>query len=114
VHPKPITARRRKISFDGRTVTLRIATKVWGIAPDNTDHHFRVETLTVRHKNATAWHLGEVVFESSDAPTEIVTNVPLFADKLPGNVFCYEYPKRAKVKEFLEAVDEACKKARKK
>ncbi|WP_410565022.1 hypothetical protein [Amycolatopsis sp. cmx-4-61] len=106
-----VDARRRSIRFDGRTVTLRIDTTSMGILPDRADHPFPVAKLTaVRHREATAWKLGEITFEAPDAPTGIVENVPLFADKLPGNVFRYEYSKRARVKEFLEAVDKARKK----
>ncbi|WP_410586981.1 hypothetical protein [Amycolatopsis sp. lyj-23] len=106
-----VDARRRSIRFDGRTVTLRIDTKSLAIVPDRADHKFPVAKITaVRHREATAWKLGEVVFEAPDAPTAVVENVPLFADKLPGNVFRYEYGKRARVKEFLEAVEAARKK----
>ncbi|MFF1614964.1 DUF4429 domain-containing protein [Amycolatopsis sp. NPDC058278] len=97
--------------FDGRTVTLRIDTKTMGIVPDRADHKFPVAEITgIRHRPATTWKRGQIVFEKAEAPTEVVTNVPLFADKLPGNVFEYEYPKLAKVKEFLEAVEQARKK----
>ncbi|MFB9689242.1 hypothetical protein [Amycolatopsis plumensis] len=103
-----VDARRRSIRFDGRTVTLRIDTKSMGIIPDRADHRFPVAAITgIRHRAATAWKRGQVVFESPDALTEVVTNVPLFADKLPGNVFEYEYSKLAKVKDFLEAVEKA-------
>jgi hypothetical protein len=106
-----VHARRRSIHFDGRTVTLKIATKSMAIVPDTAKHHFPVAKITgVRHTEATAWKLGEIVFTTPDAPTGIVTNVPLFADKLPGNVFRYEYSKRARVKEFLDALDKARKK----
>ncbi|MEU4250465.1 hypothetical protein AB0F15_23955 [Amycolatopsis sp. NPDC026612] len=106
-----IRARRRSIRFDGRTVTLSIATKSLGIVPDDAKHRFPAAKLTdVRHTAATWRKHGEIVFEAPGAPTEIVANVPLGADKLPGNVFRYEYPKRAKVAEFLEALAEARKK----
>ncbi|MDS0138977.1 MULTISPECIES: hypothetical protein [unclassified Amycolatopsis] len=105
-----VDARRRSIQFDGRTITLRIDTKTMGIVPDWAHHKFPVAETNIRHRAATTWKRGQIVFEKPGAPTDVVTNVPLFADKLPGNVFEYAYPKLAKVKEFLEAVEKARKK----
>ncbi|AEK42802.1 hypothetical protein [Amycolatopsis mediterranei] len=45
-----------------------------------------------------------------NASTEIVANVPSGCDALPGNTFRYGYPKLAKVKAFVEAVEKARKK----
>lgn len=103
--------RRRSIDFDGRTITLNVATKYWGFMPKDTPHRFRVAKLTdVKHKEATKKDLGEIVFTGPEGHTEVVANVPMGCDKLPGNTFRYEYPKLAKVKEFLEAVEKARKK----
>ena len=103
--------RRRSIDFDGKTITLKVATKSLGILPDDTPHRFPVAKLTgVKHTEATRGKPGEVVFLAPDAPTEVVANVPMGCDKLPGNTFRYGYGKLAKVKEFLEAVEQARKK----
>ncbi len=109
--PLHVRDRRRSIHFDGRTVTLKVATKYWKFMPTDTPHEFRVAKLTeVKHKEATRRAPGEVVFVAPDASTEVITNVPLGCDQLPGNTFRYDYPKLAKVKEFVEAVEQARKK----
>lgn len=103
--------RRRSIHFDGTTITLKVATKSLGFLPDDTPHRFPVAKLTeVRHTEATRGKPGEVVFLAPDAPTDVVANVPFGCDKLPGNTFRYGYSKLARVKEFLEAVEQARKK----
>lgn len=40
-------------------------------------------------------------------PSAIVDNVPMFADKLAGNTFQYDYGKRDEVAVFLAAVEKA-------
>ncbi|MEV5712453.1 hypothetical protein AB0L41_01080 [Amycolatopsis mediterranei] len=109
--PHHVRDRRRSIHFDGRTVTLMVATKYWGFMPKDTHYEFRVSKLTdVKHTEATKRDPGEVVFVAPNASTAIVTNVPSGCDELPGNTFRYDYPKLAKVKAFVEAVEKARKK----
>jgi hypothetical protein len=111
VRPHHVRDRRRSIHFDGRTVTLKVATKSLGFLPSDTPHRFPVAKLTdVRHTAATRGKPGEIVFVAPDAPTEVVANVPFGCDKLPGNTFRYGYSKLAVVKEFLKAVEKARKK----
>ncbi|MGV9359149.1 MULTISPECIES: hypothetical protein [unclassified Amycolatopsis] len=109
--PHHVRDRRRSIHFDGRTVTLKVATKALGFLPDDRPHRFRVAKLIdVKHREATSKDVGEIVFVGPEGHTEIVANVPMGCDKLPGNTFRYGRDKLAKVKEFLEAVEQARKK----
>jgi hypothetical protein len=103
-----LRARRRSLHFDGRTVTLSIATKSWFLLPGDTKNRFPVERISkIRHTPATAWKPGRIEFVVPGPAADVVTNVPLFADKLAGNTFQYPYGMRAKVAKFLEAVEKA-------
>ncbi|OXM66019.1 hypothetical protein [Amycolatopsis vastitatis] len=103
-----IRSRRRSIRFDGHTVTLSIATTSWGIVPDDTKNRFPVAQITrVEHTPATAWKPGKIVFVTPDSSPDVVTNVPMFADKLAGNTFQYDYGDRKKVAEFLAKLEKA-------
>jgi hypothetical protein len=103
-----LRARRRSLHFDGHTVTLSIATKSWFIVPGDTKNRFPVAKISkIQHTPPTAWKPGRIVFVVPGPPAAVVTNVPLFADKLAGNTFRYPYGMRAKVVKFLEAVEKA-------
>lgn len=103
-----IRSRRRSISFDGQTVTLSIATKSWGVVPDDTRNRFPVAKITrVEHSPATAWKPGKIVFVTPDSSPDVVKNVPMFADKLAGNAFQYDYGDRKKVAQFLAELEKA-------
>ncbi|GLY40608.1 hypothetical protein Amsp01_066310 [Amycolatopsis sp. NBRC 101858] len=105
---KPIRSRRRSLRFDGNAVTLSIATKTWAVVPDDQRNQFPLSKITsIRHTPATAWKPGKIEFVVPGGPSAIVDNVPMFADKLAGNTFQYDYGKRDEVAVFLAAVEKA-------
>ncbi len=65
--PPHVRDRRRSIHFDGKTITLNVATKYWGFMPKDTPHRFRIAKLTdVKHKEATRKDPGEIVFVGAE------------------------------------------------
>ncbi|MEV6898481.1 hypothetical protein [Amycolatopsis sp. NPDC051372] len=102
-----IRGRRRSIDFDGRKITLKIAVK-YGVSGSDRKYEFPVRSLTgFHHQQATAWKRGRLEFTAPALSSAIVTDVPLFADKLPGNVFEYGYGDEKRVSAFVAAVNKA-------
>lgn len=95
-----IRARRRSIDFDGRKITLKIAVK-YGVSGSDRKYEFSARSLTgFSHQPATAWKRGRLEFKAPALSSTVVTDVPLFADKLPGNVFEYGLRRRKARKRF--------------
>ena len=103
-----VRARRRAIHFDGRIVTISIATKDKLLLPGDLKNKFPVNKITrIDHSPPTAWKPGRIVFVVTGISPEIVANVPMFADKLDENTFQYPAGMRRRVTELLEAIEQA-------
>jgi len=99
-----IHARRRSISFSGRTITIKAAVK--GL--DYKKHTFTVEKIKgIKNIPPTAFKPGRLVFEVAGASKAIVEDVPLYADKVDMNTFTYGGMNSKHVKELEAAVRKA-------
>ncbi|OXM42446.1 hypothetical protein [Amycolatopsis alba] len=96
-----IHARRRSISFSGRTVTIKAAVK--GLS--NRKHTFSVEKISgIKNIPPTAFKPGRLIFEVPGAPKTIVEDVPMYADKVDLNTFTYGGMNSRNVKELEAAI----------
>lgn len=103
-----VEGRRRSIQFDGRTVTISIAIKDSWNFPGDQHNRFPVSKISgIAHLPATAWRPGQVDFTVDGGSTEIVRNVPMFADKLGPYSFRYATGQAEAVSELVEAIRQA-------
>ncbi|MBE1574104.1 hypothetical protein ACFORH_33840 [Amycolatopsis roodepoortensis] len=99
-----IHARRRSISFSGRTVTIKAAVK--GL--NNKKHTFTVEKISgITNIPPTAFKPGRLVFDVKGASKAVVEDVPLYADKVDMNTFTYGGMDSKHVKELEAAIRKA-------
>ncbi|WP_410582152.1 hypothetical protein [Amycolatopsis sp. lyj-108] len=99
-----IHARRRSISFRGRTITIKAAVK--GL--NDKKHTFSVEKISgIKNIPPTAFKPGMLIFEVTGASKAIVEDVPLYADKVDMNTFTYGGLNSKHVKELEAAVRKA-------
>ncbi|MEV7554603.1 hypothetical protein AB0N89_33715 [Amycolatopsis sp. NPDC089917] len=99
-----IHARRRSISFSGRTITIKAAVKGLG----NRKHTFSVEKISgIKNIPPTAFKPGRLVFEVPGASKTVVEDVPMYADKVDMNTFTYGGMNSKQVKELEAAIKKA-------
>ncbi|MEU3626042.1 hypothetical protein BS329_40450 [Amycolatopsis coloradensis] len=81
-----IHARRRSISFSGRTITIKAAVKGLGTRK----HTFTVGKISgLKNIPPTAFKPGKLVFDVPGASKAVVEDVPMYADKVDMNTFTY-------------------------
>ncbi|KFZ82252.1 hypothetical protein ED92_18785 [Amycolatopsis sp. MJM2582] len=99
-----IHARRRSISFSGRTITIKAAVSGF----NDKKHTFSLEKVTaIRNFPPTAFKPGRLVFEVTGASKAIVEDVPMYADKVDMNTFTYGGMNSKHVKELEAAIRKA-------
>ncbi|MBN6041833.1 DUF4429 domain-containing protein [Amycolatopsis sp. 195334CR] len=103
-----VESRRRSLQFDGRTVTISIAIKDSWNFPGDQHTRFPVGKISgISHQPSTTWRPGRVDFSVEGGSTEIVRNVPMFADKLGPYSFRYSTGQSEAVAELVEAIRQA-------
>ncbi|GAB2796925.1 hypothetical protein [Amycolatopsis magusensis] len=103
-----VRSRRRSIRFDGSSVVISIAIKDSWNFPGDQKNRFPVSKISgISHQPPTTWRPGRVVFKVEGGSSEIVKNVPMFADKLSSYTFQYSAGQAGEVAKIVDAIKRA-------